>query len=148
MHYAYMGNVTIEVIFWVKAFSVKPPTNLKTVCQIEIVVCFEYQNCKVPEIPCWAMLCKFEVTCVVSKRVQYVRTNPSCVHQEIWGCNFDCLIKSVNYFCGVRYTLPGSKSVAIFPSFSSFPHFKGSFENMTQRWVCKNLLLPFALVQL
>ena len=52
MHYAYMGNVTIEVIFWVKAYSVKPPTNLKTVCQIEIAVRFEYQNCKVPEIPC------------------------------------------------------------------------------------------------
>ena len=69
MHYAFMGNVTIEVIFWVKAYSVKPPTNLKTVCQIEIAVRFEYQNCKVPEIPCWAMLCKFEVTCVVSKRV-------------------------------------------------------------------------------
>ena len=54
MHYAFMGNVTIEVIFWVKAFSVKPPTNLKTVCQIEIAVSFECRYCKVLEIPCWA----------------------------------------------------------------------------------------------
>ena len=43
MHYAYMGNVTIEVIFWVKAYSVKPPTNLKTVCQIEIAVRFDME---------------------------------------------------------------------------------------------------------
>ena len=82
MHYVRMGNVTIEVIFWVKAFSVKPPTNLKTVCQIEIAVRFEYQNCKVPEIPCWAMLCKFEVTCVVGKRVRYIQILVVCTKKS------------------------------------------------------------------
>ena len=51
-------------------------------CQIEIVVCFEYQNCKVPDIPCWAMLCKFEVTCVVSKRVQCLQILVVCTKKS------------------------------------------------------------------